>query len=574
MDLNQLQIYPRVRNHWSAIDMGVRLARSWYKDLFWGWFLGASVVLFVLSICFFWAPWVIFLGFWWVKPLLDRLPLYIGSRKLFGQNLTLRAALLEGWPHLRRDFFALLTWRRFSPSRSFDQPVTVLENLRGNRRQRRLQQLHNAGFTQSCWLTWVCACLEGAGYFACYALILMMIPETYQVSFQDLMEGEGLLSHVLNTAITLLIASAVAPFYVMGGFLLYLNRRIALEGWDIELQFRALAQRLALRAERYGDATAGPNVATGSSGSAGPSGKGSGMVAMLPLFLCLSITIFSGMGASPALAVHRSDDGLVTEKMREFVREIEPRHSGERAEVRKSLEAVLTGAEFHSKRQVGRWQRRGIDDTPPVVHSEFMIRLVEWLENLEFFGTDKDGEKSTTDLDDLLTFANILEISLWCLLILVVGVVVYRYRNVLLEVLSKLSNRPLPERRPPPATEIQGLDIRPETLPEDVPTQVRNLCEAGDPRQGLALLYRASLSRLAHRWQVPFAGHHTENECLALVESQAQSGTSGSAQQLRLTSVFSGVVQLWVHCAYGHQAPDLVVLEKTLTQWPEVFDGK
>ena len=198
MDVNQLQIHPRVRNHWSAVDIGVCLARQWYRDLFWGWFIGASVLLFILTACFFWAPWIIFLGFWWLKPLLDRVPLYMGSRKLFGQDLTLKGALKQGAPALRRDFLALLTWRRFSPSRSFDQPITVLENLKGARRQRRLQQLHLAGFPQSCWLTWVCFALEGAGVLALYALVYLMIPEAYQVRFEDLMAADGFLAELLS----------------------------------------------------------------------------------------------------------------------------------------------------------------------------------------------------------------------------------------------------------------------------------------------------------------------------------------------------------------------------------------
>lgn len=564
MDLNQLQIYPRVRNHWSAIDMGVRLARRWYKDLFWGWFLGASLALVVLSLCFFWAPWAIFLGFWWIKPLLDRLPLFVGSRRLFGQHLTLRQAIKQGWPHLRRDFFLLLTWRRLSPSRSFDQPVTVLENLKGARRQRRLQQLHNAGFTQSCWLTWVCACFEAAGYVACYALMFLMIPESYQVEFSDLMEGDGVVSNVLSTLITLLVASAVAPFYVMGGFLLYLNRRIALEGWDIELQFRALAQRLELHEERMGGSVLANPSETPPTGS--------GLVAVLPLIFMLS---FMGAGAAyapHAVAEHRSGEGPVTETMEEFVREIAPKPESERARVRQTMEEILSGSDFHGVRLENRWQRRGIDDEPPLVHSEWSIRFIEWLEKLEFLEGDGSDNKNKANLDFFLSFANVLEIMLWAALVIVVGILLYRYRDVLLEMIAKISNRPIPEGGPPPATEIQGLDIRPDSLPDDVPTQVRNLVKSGDSRQALALLYRASLSRLAHRWQVPFAGHHTESDCLQLVKSRDFSENVPASQRQLLATLFSGVVQLWTHRAYGHEEPDVIQLERTLSQWPEVFD--
>jgi hypothetical protein len=41
-----------------------------------------------------------------------------------------------------------------------------------------------------------------------------------------------------------LAISIVEPLYVAGGFALYLNRRTILEGWDVELAFRRLAQRV------------------------------------------------------------------------------------------------------------------------------------------------------------------------------------------------------------------------------------------------------------------------------------------------------------------------------------------
>ena len=37
--------------------------------------------------------------------------------------------------------------------------------------------------------------------------------------------------------------TTIEPFYVAGGFSLYLNRRTLLEGWDIELELRRCAAR-------------------------------------------------------------------------------------------------------------------------------------------------------------------------------------------------------------------------------------------------------------------------------------------------------------------------------------------
>ena len=45
---------------------------------------------------------------------------------------------------------------------------------------------------------------------------------------------------------------------------------------------------------------------------------------------------------------------------------------------------------------------------------------------------------------------------------------------------------------------VQDLDIRPESLPDDVGSAARALWQRGDQRAALALLYRGSLSRLVH----------------------------------------------------------------------------
>jgi len=37
---------------------------------------------------------------------------------------------------------------------------------------------------------------------------------------------------------SLLMMAAIAPFYVAAGFMLYISRRVELEGWDIEICFR------------------------------------------------------------------------------------------------------------------------------------------------------------------------------------------------------------------------------------------------------------------------------------------------------------------------------------------------
>src|SRR5207253_1320150 len=61
-------------------------------------------------------------------------------------------------------------------------------------------------------------------------------------------------------------------------------------------------------------------------------------------------------------------------------------------------------------------------------------------------------------------------------------------------------------------THVQDLDIRPESLPPDVGAAARALWERGEKRAALALLYRGTLSRLAHVHEVAIRDSSTEGD--------------------------------------------------------------
>ncbi|MEP7295474.1 MAG: DUF4129 domain-containing protein [Burkholderiales bacterium] len=63
---------------------------------------------------------------------------------------------------------------------------------------------------------------------------------------------------------------------------------------------------------------------------------------------------------------------------------------------------------------------------------------------------------------------------------------------------------------------VNELDIRPESLPADIAAAARALCQRGETRAALSLLYRGALSRLVHDRLVPILGSSTEGECVRL----------------------------------------------------------
>ena len=100
-------------------------------------------------------------------------------------------------------------------------------------------------------------------------------------------------------------------------------------------------------------------------------------------------------------------------------------------------------------------------------------------------------------------------------------------------------------------THVRDLDIRPETLPDDVGRAARALWDRGEPRAALALLYRGLLSRLAHVHHLPIRDSTTEGDCLALAATHLT---------LERREYAAGLVRVWQRAVYGGEpsAPAVV----------------
>lgn len=236
MDLSQLQIKARQRSPWEAVDLGFVVARNWYKPLFVVWVIPPFVLFFILNVAFWDTPWIASVVVWWLKPLFDRLPLHIASRRLFGGDVTVSATLKGMLGIFREQWFASLTWRRFSPSRSHDLAITCLEKLNGEQRRRRISVMHITSGSPAMWLTILCYHLEIAIACAIFVAFLLFVPENTDVQILPwIAEGSLWFQRIFNF-LYLIAAALIAPFYCMSGFMLYISRRIDLEAWDLEIR--------------------------------------------------------------------------------------------------------------------------------------------------------------------------------------------------------------------------------------------------------------------------------------------------------------------------------------------------
>lgn len=245
MRLDAITAAPRPRNAWEATDLGMAMVRQEFQPVYAAWFAVALPLFLLLHLLCWgnwqWIPWLM----WWLKPLLDRAPLYILSHALFSESPTRRQFWRALPGLLRKQALAALTWRRLDPARSFTLPVSQLEGLNGPARRQRLRDLGLPGRGPAVWLTLVCLHVEIALDLALITLVWMLIPDFMTLEFFDLFDDRNPSGQLWLNVVGFCGLSLTEPFYVAGGFALYLNRRIWLEAWDLELGLRRLAERLA-----------------------------------------------------------------------------------------------------------------------------------------------------------------------------------------------------------------------------------------------------------------------------------------------------------------------------------------
>jgi hypothetical protein len=94
---------------------------------------------------------------------------------------------------------------------------------------------------------------------------------------------------------------------------------------------------------------------------------------------------------------------------------------------------------------------------------------------------------------------------------------------------------------------VRDLDIRPESLPDDLPGAVRALWQRGESRAALSLLYRGALSRLVHEHAVPVRAASTEGECATLASQHLDAERGAFVTRL---------IGLWQLAVYGARLPD------------------
>lgn len=521
MQLDQVTANIRLRSPWEAIDLGLALIRHSWRKIYLPWFLflfTTSVLIFLVTPTHYHQ--YSLLAVWWLKPLFDRFLLNIISKQLFNEHLTTTDSLIA-IPNLIKNtgLFGGLTLRRASFSRGFNLPIWQLEKLRGKARSDRQQTLLQNAHSHAVSLTIAMIFIELTLYLSIYALIIAFLPEIYQGSALNLFinndSGENVnqwlqaTDHLIYTLSVFLIE----PFFIAASFTLYINRRTQLEAWDIELVFRQMAKRLAKLGGQLSN------------------------LAIIPLLFILLTT----MSVTPLYAENSSE----TIKKTKYINTVDSTETIDNS----SSKTKASQHEVLSDHRVD--VEKSADTIKKIMQRHELSnekKVIKWIQ------TDKKKEKkeksdnkgwSFSDfLKPLVKLISILfESSLWVALgvaIITLMVTRHQWLPFIKRNEDKFNDYEAPEV-------MFGMDIRPQSLPNNIPETARQLWQENKHRQSLSLLYRGALANLVEKEQLLLKSSQTEGDIIKLTKQNLTPN-----KQL----YFSQLTEQWKQIAYAHQLPE------------------
>jgi len=179
----------------------------------------------------------------------------------------------------------------------------------------------------------------------------------------------------------------------------------------------------------------------------------------------------------------------------------------------------------------------------PLLGGEKTVRTLRWKSDAAEDERDKKTPPSAPWLFELVRwFAESARVLMWLLGAAAVGVLL-----VFLRRWVKLHAEDPAGRAFVLPSHVRDLDIRPESLPDDIGLAARALWLRGEQRAALSLLYRGALSRLVHGHAVPIRAASTEGECVRIASRSLPEDSS---------AFFERLVGAWQVAVYGAHTPE------------------
>jgi hypothetical protein len=209
-----------------------------------------------------------------------------------------------------------------------------------------------------------------------------------------------------------------------------------------------------------------------------------------------------------------------------------------REDAQTTIQEVLKDEAFGKEKTFHYWEYIGDEEEA----ADELPAFFKWLEQLT------------------VSIARVAEFMMWLLAAGVIAYLVYWF----------VQNQPMLRRpalrqasRKHPKV-VAGLDIRPECLPDDPAQEAARLIKQGAVREGLALLYRATLIELIHHYDLPIHEGDTEGDCLARSRKLAKP---------EVNDYFCQLTDAWQRLAYAHRLPDRDQLLVLCHHWHDYFEA-
>ena len=518
MRLDQLQIALRPRAHAQALDLGFALLRAHAGPVYRAWLalwlplmaIGAALAWWHLPYGSWWL-----LAVWWLRPLLERLPLYVLSRLVFGETVGWRDAV-RAWPgQLGGGWLRMLTWwRPWMTGRGLYQPVWQLEQARGDMAAERRRVIGRNGTGRAAVMFGLaCAHFEWVLQLGLASFISYFASEQAGFSPFAFLANNRLDNHLQGLMMVLCYSvggGIIAPFYSACCLTLYLNRRATLEAWDLEIALRQIAPPASASKPRT-------------------------LAALLPLMLVAILAAI--LLPSPAAQAAPPEASCVAPSLPKDIH-------GQRDDAHDAGQAAL---------------RDEVDRLYATPALRGYVCELAWHEKNP---APRQPASQPVQATDLSWLATLLRGALIGGAICLAAWLLYRYRD-------RWTGFSVADR-PAMATMIAGLDIRADSLPDDVAASVLRLWSDGQQRAALALLYRATLSRLVQQDRLALTEGATENDCLRLAQQARQRG----ALTPERCAVAADATALWLNGAYGRRWPDSATLHASCAAWQAQFDPR
>lgn len=258
MQLDKLAVHIRPLPPYQALDLGIAMARAWYKELSKCWLvaLPSYAILFAIFAyrIGFGDEHTLYVSMWAMILILAifRIQTEVVMVSLLAQKVFDKTANIQNAKTFLKDkkTFGTAIRHALSPTRVLAFSVVFLEGQQGKAKSKRLSSLLR-GNGNAMWLSALAFfVVELILFWGGISLVVQMLDISPMNKYASSDATDFLFNNANDRMIVacvvvayLLTIMVTTPFFVASAFALYLCRRSLVEGWDIELQFRQMKSR-------------------------------------------------------------------------------------------------------------------------------------------------------------------------------------------------------------------------------------------------------------------------------------------------------------------------------------------